>query len=209
MLTVGPDLPSFLRRYRCVTAVTVCHTSCLLPKCCRNSSRSTSSRWALAGWSCSNVLKLHTVGPMDRYARYGSPPARWRRCGRHARHTRRILLRCPANSAPSPRPGCPSRGLFSYPRPGHVRRVALIPKFIYLFLCRARQALQLLLVPGEDGESAGPAIELFDDLQIYPGSKLTHFRALHTKTGVPYEQMVSRCCRRVGVSNIDGHPAIF
>ncbi|KAJ7102792.1 magnesium-dependent phosphatase-1 [Mycena epipterygia] len=54
----------------------------------------------------------------------------------------------------------------------------------------ARQALQLLLVPGEDGESAGPAIELFDDLQIYPGSKLTHFRALHTKTGVPYEQML-------------------
>ncbi|KAF7333446.1 Magnesium-dependent phosphatase-1 [Mycena venus] len=54
----------------------------------------------------------------------------------------------------------------------------------------ARQALQLLHVAGDDGEPAQPAIELFDDLQIYPGSKLAHFRALHAKTGVPYEQML-------------------
>ncbi|KAJ7450029.1 magnesium-dependent phosphatase-1 [Mycena galericulata] len=54
----------------------------------------------------------------------------------------------------------------------------------------ARQALKLLLVAGKDGEPPQPAIELFDDLQIYPGSKLTHFRALHVKTGVPYDQML-------------------
>ncbi|KAJ7143338.1 magnesium-dependent phosphatase-1 [Mycena crocata] len=53
----------------------------------------------------------------------------------------------------------------------------------------ARQALRLLRISGED-EPAQPAIELFDDLQIYPGSKLAHFRALHAKTGVPYEQML-------------------
>ncbi|KAJ7493570.1 magnesium-dependent phosphatase-1 [Mycena latifolia] len=54
----------------------------------------------------------------------------------------------------------------------------------------ARQALRLLRVPGKDDSEVGPAIELFDDLQIYPGSKLAHFRALHTSTGVPYEQML-------------------
>ncbi|KAJ7752422.1 magnesium-dependent phosphatase-1 [Mycena maculata] len=54
----------------------------------------------------------------------------------------------------------------------------------------ARQALQLLLIPGKEAEPPQPAIELFDDLQIYPGSKLTHFRALHAKTGIPYEQML-------------------
>jgi magnesium-dependent phosphatase 1 len=57
-------------------------------------------------------------------------------------------------------------------------------------LARARQALQLLRVPGNDDEAEQSAIELFDDLQIYPGSKLTHFRALHAKTGIPYKQMV-------------------
>ncbi|KAJ7908894.1 magnesium-dependent phosphatase-1, partial [Mycena leptocephala] len=54
----------------------------------------------------------------------------------------------------------------------------------------ARQALKLLHVAGDDAEPALPAIELFDDLQIYPGSKLRHFRALHAQTGVPYEQML-------------------
>ncbi|KAJ6525069.1 magnesium-dependent phosphatase-1, partial [Mycena vulgaris] len=54
----------------------------------------------------------------------------------------------------------------------------------------AREALSLLLVPGKEGEPAQPAIELFGNLQIYPGSKLTHFRALHANTGVPYDQML-------------------
>jgi hypothetical protein len=57
-------------------------------------------------------------------------------------------------------------------------------------VARARQALQLLRVPGNDEEVEKSAIELFDDLQIYPGSKLTHFRALHAKTSIPYKQMV-------------------
>ncbi|KAF8184158.1 magnesium-dependent phosphatase-1 [Mycena galopus ATCC 62051] len=54
----------------------------------------------------------------------------------------------------------------------------------------ARQALQLLRVSGGGDEPVQAAIELFDNLQIYPGSKLTHFRALHAKTGIPYEQML-------------------
>ncbi|KAJ7092394.1 magnesium-dependent phosphatase-1 [Mycena belliarum] len=54
----------------------------------------------------------------------------------------------------------------------------------------ARQALQLLRVPGAEASEAGPAIGMFDNLQIYPGSKLAHFRALHAVTGVPYEQML-------------------
>ncbi|KAJ7030981.1 magnesium-dependent phosphatase-1 [Mycena alexandri] len=54
----------------------------------------------------------------------------------------------------------------------------------------ARQALKLLVVPGNDGGPAQAAIELFDDLEIYPGSKLAHFCAVHSKTGVPYEQML-------------------
>ncbi|KAJ7226816.1 magnesium-dependent phosphatase-1 [Mycena pura] len=57
----------------------------------------------------------------------------------------------------------------------------------------ARQALALLRVPATDDEGQGteqPASALFDDLQIYPGSKIAHFRALHETTGVPYEQML-------------------
>ncbi|KAJ7060489.1 hypothetical protein C8F01DRAFT_1142831, partial [Mycena amicta] len=45
----------------------------------------------------------------------------------------------------------------------------------------ARQALSLIRIPpGNDDESSieeQPAIELFDNLQIYPGSKIAHFRA--------------------------------
>ncbi|KAJ7232162.1 magnesium-dependent phosphatase-1 [Mycena haematopus] len=55
---------------------------------------------------------------------------------------------------------------------------------------RPEYALQLLRVAGDDEEPAKPAIQLFDNLQIYPGSKLTHFRALHAKTGIPYEHML-------------------
>ncbi|CAK5278207.1 unnamed protein product [Mycena citricolor] len=58
----------------------------------------------------------------------------------------------------------------------------------------ALRALNLLRVPEsdeEDGIEPGkPAIEYFDNLQIYPGSKLAHFRAIHKKTGIPYEQML-------------------
>lgn len=34
------------------------------------------------------------------------------------------------------------------------------------------------------------AIQLFDSMEIYPGSKLEHFRELHRQTGIPYEEMV-------------------
>ncbi|KAJ7060502.1 magnesium-dependent phosphatase-1 [Mycena amicta] len=58
----------------------------------------------------------------------------------------------------------------------------------------AREALSLIRIPpGSDDESSieeQPAIELFDNLQIYPGSKIAHFRALHDKTGIPYEEML-------------------
>ncbi|KAJ7060483.1 magnesium-dependent phosphatase-1 [Mycena amicta] len=58
----------------------------------------------------------------------------------------------------------------------------------------AREALSLIRIPpGNDDESSieeQPAIELFDNLQIYPGSKIAHFRALQDKTGIPYEEML-------------------
>jgi magnesium-dependent phosphatase 1 len=31
-------------------------------------------------------------------------------------------------------------------------------------------------------------------MEIYPGSKLRHFREIHRRTGIPYEQMVSHTC---------------
>jgi magnesium-dependent phosphatase 1 len=34
------------------------------------------------------------------------------------------------------------------------------------------------------------AIELFDYLQIYPGSKIKHFEKLHQQTGLDYEEML-------------------
>ncbi|KZT30035.1 magnesium-dependent phosphatase-1 [Neolentinus lepideus HHB14362 ss-1] len=60
----------------------------------------------------------------------------------------------------------------------------------------ARRALQLLLVPPRAGENHGsptPAIEFFDQMEIYPGrhsSKIAHFKKLHQKTGLPYSEML-------------------
>lgn len=34
------------------------------------------------------------------------------------------------------------------------------------------------------------AIELFDHLQIFPGSKTTHFSRIHRETGIPYGEML-------------------
>ncbi|KAJ3990892.1 magnesium-dependent phosphatase-1 [Lentinula boryana] len=57
---------------------------------------------------------------------------------------------------------------------------------------KARSALTLLLVPPMKGskEGAMKAIDFFDQLEIYPGSKLTHFKKLHQKTEIPYSEML-------------------
>jgi len=57
----------------------------------------------------------------------------------------------------------------------------------------ARQALSLLLLPPKtkDPESqVMPAVKFFDQLEIYPGSKIAHFKQLHKKTGIPYSEML-------------------
>ncbi|KNZ79034.1 Putative magnesium-dependent phosphatase P8B7.31, partial [Termitomyces sp. J132] len=64
------------------------------------------------------------------------------------------------------------------------------PGFCLKSVFRARQALSLLLIapkPG-DGEPI-PAVNFFNELEIYPGSKLTHFDRIHQKTGIPYSEM--------------------
>ncbi|SRR5947207_2810673 len=35
-----------------------------------------------------------------------------------------------------------------------------------------------------------PALDFFDHLQIFPGSKITHFTRIHKDTGIPYEEML-------------------
>ncbi|GAA6002024.1 hypothetical protein JCM10207_003043 [Rhodosporidiobolus poonsookiae] len=68
----------------------------------------------------------------------------------------------------------------------------------------ARQILSELLIEGSLREkpSDNPlkardadkgvisAISLFDGMEIYPGSKMEHFREIHQKTGVAYEDML-------------------
>ncbi|GAA6002357.1 Mg-dependent acid phosphatase [Rhodotorula paludigena] len=69
----------------------------------------------------------------------------------------------------------------------------------------ARQILSELLLPGshrddandplkarassKEGETVA-AIKLFDSMEIYPGSKMEHFRELNKKTGIAFEDMV-------------------
>ncbi|ORY88825.1 magnesium-dependent phosphatase-1 [Leucosporidium creatinivorum] len=65
----------------------------------------------------------------------------------------------------------------------------------------ARQALTKLLVPGSlnsvrddplqrNESTVVSSIKLFDTMEIYPGSKIAHFKELHKKTGIPYEEML-------------------
>lgn len=57
----------------------------------------------------------------------------------------------------------------------------------------ARQALSLLLVPPKRGDSdqkVQKAESFFDEMEIYPGSKLKHFKRIHDRTGIPYDEML-------------------
>jgi magnesium-dependent phosphatase 1 len=49
--------------------------------------------------------------------------------------------------------------------------------------------LKLLKVPSASGSSAR-AIDYFDHLQIYPGSKTTHFERIHRDSGIEFEDML-------------------
>lgn len=53
----------------------------------------------------------------------------------------------------------------------------------------AREMLTYLRIPSDDGSSQ-PAVGLFDYLEMYPGSKTTHFQRIQKKSGVPYEEML-------------------
>ncbi|KAK9457360.1 magnesium-dependent phosphatase-1 [Dipodascopsis uninucleata] len=48
----------------------------------------------------------------------------------------------------------------------------------------ARRMLQLLHIDGR------PAIEMFDVLEIYPGSKISHFTMIRDKTKIDYSEML-------------------
>jgi magnesium-dependent phosphatase 1 len=49
--------------------------------------------------------------------------------------------------------------------------------------------LKLLKIPSSS-TSGSRAIDYFDHLQIYPGSKTTHFERIHRDSGIPYEEML-------------------
>lgn len=53
----------------------------------------------------------------------------------------------------------------------------------------AREMLRLLQIPDSDGKKK-KAVEYFDNLEIYPGSKITHFVKLQKQTGLRYEEML-------------------
>ncbi|QUC20735.1 uncharacterized protein UV8b_04976 [Ustilaginoidea virens] len=53
----------------------------------------------------------------------------------------------------------------------------------------ARRLLRILHLPADEGPRS--AIDVFDaGLEIYPGSKVKHFEALHKRTGIPYHDML-------------------
>ncbi|KAH7082943.1 acid phosphatase-domain-containing protein [Paraphoma chrysanthemicola] len=52
-----------------------------------------------------------------------------------------------------------------------------------------REMLKLLKVPTTSGSSSR-AIDYFDHMQIYPGSKTTHFTRIHRDSGIEYDEML-------------------
>jgi magnesium-dependent phosphatase 1 len=55
----------------------------------------------------------------------------------------------------------------------------------------AREMLRLLHLPSlEEGGKAKKAIELFDYLEIYPGSKISHFERIRKASGIEYSEML-------------------
>ncbi|KAI4654230.1 uncharacterized protein J4E78_007275 [Alternaria triticimaculans] len=52
-----------------------------------------------------------------------------------------------------------------------------------------REMLKLLKIPSANGPSSR-AIDYFDHMQIYPGSKTTHFQRIHRDSGIEYEEML-------------------
>ncbi|WWD19376.1 magnesium-dependent phosphatase-1 [Kwoniella shandongensis] len=54
----------------------------------------------------------------------------------------------------------------------------------------AREALGMLLLPSEEQGDHLRAVTYFNTMEIYPGSKLRHFKEIHRKTGIPYDQML-------------------
>jgi len=64
----------------------------------------------------------------------------------------------------------------------------------------AREALSLIRIPISsvgngttnvpDGVHWMPAIKFFDHLEIFPGSKIAHFKQLHKLTRIPYSEML-------------------
>jgi magnesium-dependent phosphatase 1 len=49
--------------------------------------------------------------------------------------------------------------------------------------------LKLLKIPNPAG-SSGRAIDYFDHMQIYPGSKTTHFTRIQRDSGIAYDEML-------------------
>lgn len=55
----------------------------------------------------------------------------------------------------------------------------------------AREILSMLKIPSSTSDFGGKSsLSLFDHLEIYPGSKTTHFAKLQKKSGIPYEEML-------------------